>query len=111
MAVYENQKPLGSVPTQESHLYPDADGKPMAASDKHRLALTQLLSRLGEFFRQTPEVYVSGDLLMYYLQGDMFPNLVGAVCIGNLICSPNPVGAVWNRTIGVNLREISVLFI
>ena len=86
MAVYENQKPLGFVPTQESHLYPDTDGKPMAASDKHRLALTQLLSRLGAFFRQTPEVYVSGDLLMYYLQGDprkvVSPDVLVAFGIG-----------------------------
>ena len=86
MAVYENQKPLGFVPTQERHLYPETDGKPMAASDKHRLALTQLLNRLGEFFRQTPEVYISGDILMYYLQGDprkvVSPDVMVAFGIG-----------------------------
>ena len=70
MAMSENTKTLGSAPTQESQLYPDTDGKPMAASDEHRSALIRLLGRLEQFFREKPEVYVSGDILMYYVQGD-----------------------------------------
>lgn len=66
----ENRGSLGSAPTQESQLYPDTDGKPMAVSDNHRRVLTRILRLLEVFFRETPEVYVSGDLLMYYLQGD-----------------------------------------
>lgn len=66
----ENRGSLGSAPTQESQLYPDTDGKPMAVSDDHRRVLTRILRLLEQFFRKTPEVYVSGDLLMYYLQGD-----------------------------------------
>ena len=70
MATLEKASILGSAPTQESQLYPDTDGKPMAASDEHRFALIQLLSRLEQFFRENPDVYVSGDILMYYLLGD-----------------------------------------
>lgn len=66
----ENRGSLGSAPTQESQLYPDTDGKPMAVSDNHRRVLTRILRLLEQFFREDPEVYVSGDLLMYYLQGD-----------------------------------------
>ncbi|MXV82244.1 Uma2 family endonuclease [Candidatus Poribacteria bacterium] len=66
----ENRGSLGSAPTQESQLYPDTDGKPMAVSDDHRRVLTRILQLLEQFFRETPEVYVSGDLLMYYLQDD-----------------------------------------
>lgn len=69
MAMYENRESLGSAPTQESQLYPDTDGKPMAVSDEHRRVLTRVLQLLEQFFRENPEVYVSGDLLMYYLQG------------------------------------------
>lgn len=68
--MYENRETPGSASTQESLLYPDTDGKPMAVSDTHRFTLTQLLGRLEQFFRETPEVYVSGDILMYYLEGD-----------------------------------------
>lgn len=66
----ENRGSLGSAPTQESQLYPDTDGKPMAVSDDHRRVLTRILQLLERFFRETPEVYVSGDLLVYYLRGN-----------------------------------------
>ena len=70
MARYEeNRGDLGSAPTQDSQLYPDTDGKPMAASDEHRRVLMNLLRRLEAFFAQTPDTYVSGDILMYYLEG------------------------------------------
>ena len=70
MAMSENTNTLGSAPTQESQLYPNTDGKPMAATDEHRFALIRLLGRLEQLFRENPEVYVSGDILMYYVQGD-----------------------------------------
>jgi Uma2 family endonuclease len=61
---------LGYAPTQESQLYPETDGKPMAASDDHRRVLMRVLRILEAFFVQSPDVYVSGDLMMYYVQGD-----------------------------------------
>lgn len=70
MTMYKNRENLGSAPTQDSQLYPDTDGKPMAVSDNHRRALTRILQLLEQFFSENPEVYVSGDLLMYYVQGD-----------------------------------------
>ncbi|MDE0085053.1 MAG: Uma2 family endonuclease [Candidatus Poribacteria bacterium] len=50
-------------------LYPEEDGKPMAASDLHREQLFRTLSALETHFSQDPTVYVSGDILMYYVQG------------------------------------------
>ena len=69
MAMYKGKQP-GSAPTQDSQLYPDTDGKPMAASDDHRRVLMRILRVLEAFFSANPDVYVSGDLLMYYVQGD-----------------------------------------
>ena len=69
MARY-NAERLGSAPTQDSELYPDTDGKPMAVSDDHRRVLMRTLRVLEAFFRDSPDVYVSGDLLIYYVQGD-----------------------------------------
>ena len=70
MAMSETGRHLRYVPTQESRLYPETDGQPMAASDDHRRVLTRILRVLEAFFKDNPEVYVSGDLLMYYVQGD-----------------------------------------
>lgn len=69
MAMSEKDGHLGYVPTQESRLYPETDGQPMAASDDHRRVLMRILRVLEAFFKDIPEVYVSGDLLMYYVQG------------------------------------------
>ena len=70
MAMSEKGGHLGYALTQERSLYPDTDGQPMAASDDHRRVLTRILRVLEAFFKESPEVYVSGDLLMYYVQGD-----------------------------------------
>ncbi len=55
------------VPTDA--LYPSEDGKPMAASDRHRNQLFWTLAALKAYFSHDPSIYISGDILMYYLQG------------------------------------------
>ncbi len=55
------------VPTDA--LYPEEDGKPMAASDFHRRQLFWTLEALEAHFSHDPSVYISGDILMYYVQG------------------------------------------
>ncbi|MDE0315491.1 MAG: Uma2 family endonuclease [Candidatus Poribacteria bacterium] len=56
--------------TDESDIYPETDGKPMAVSDLHRRILIRTLQVLDTHFEERPEVYVSGDILMYYVEGD-----------------------------------------
>jgi Uma2 family endonuclease len=50
--------------------YPESDGEPMAESDLHRDLMAELISELETFFQDDPEVYVSGNLLIYYVEGD-----------------------------------------
>jgi Uma2 family endonuclease len=54
-----------SLKTKEIY-YPDTDGKPMADNDFQRKPLTYLIEALDYAFREQPNVYVSGDLLIYY---------------------------------------------
>ncbi len=70
MATYTKERQIPSVPTDTPIFYPDTDGKPMAVSDLHRRILTRTLQALDAHFEQQPEVYVSGDILMYYVEGD-----------------------------------------
>ncbi len=70
MATYTKGEQIPAVPTDTTIFYPDADGKPMAVSDLHRRILTRTLQALDAHFEQHPEVYVSGDILMYYVEGD-----------------------------------------
>jgi Uma2 family endonuclease len=54
-----------SLKTTEIY-YPETDGKPMADNDFQRKPLTYLVEALDYAFREQPNVYVSGDLLIYY---------------------------------------------
>ena len=46
--------------------YPDSDGLPMAENDFQRKAMTYAIDALDAHFRSHPDVYVSGDLLLYH---------------------------------------------
>jgi Uma2 family endonuclease len=51
--------------------YPSSDGKPMAETDAHRDLMTHfLIEPLRELYRQQSDVYVSGNLLLYYEEGN-----------------------------------------
>jgi len=47
-------------------MYPERDGKPMGETDIHIDAMIYLREALKYYFRQTPQVYVAGNLLIYY---------------------------------------------
>ncbi len=49
--------------------YPESDGKPMGETDEHREAMIRHIQILQEYY-QGQRVYVSGDLLVYYEQGN-----------------------------------------
>lgn len=51
-------------------LYPESDGKPMAETDIHAQCLIDLRTALDNYFRNDPNVYVSGNLLVYYVEGN-----------------------------------------
>ena len=70
MDTYKNGRNMPYAPTDTADLYPDTDGKPMAASDLHLEILIWLIQTLRAHFAQMPEVYVSGDILTYYTEGD-----------------------------------------
>ena len=50
--------------------YPSSDGKPMAESDAQLTPLTNAVVWLRNHFRRGPDVYVSGNLFIYYEEGN-----------------------------------------
>jgi Uma2 family endonuclease len=50
--------------------YPTSDGRPMAETDWHRILMNALIQTLDAWFAQDPSVYVSGNLLLFYVQGN-----------------------------------------
>lgn len=61
------QQKIRSAPTV---VYPSSDGEPMAETERHRKALEDLVDMIGSHFRDVPDVHVSGNLLLYYEEGN-----------------------------------------
>lgn len=61
------QEKIQSAPTI---VYPTSDGKPMAETDIHRDLMTDFIWMLKQHFRDKNDVYVSGNLLIYYEKGE-----------------------------------------
>ncbi len=70
MQTHTNKHDISYAPTDTADLYPDTDGKPMAASDLHLEILIWLIQALREHFADMPDTYVSGDILTYYTEGN-----------------------------------------
>lgn len=62
---------MSAMPLQYEEIeYPYSDGKPMAESDLHRDEMVYLIQALDGRYRETPDVYVAGNLFLYYVPGD-----------------------------------------
>ncbi len=87
------------VPIDDRDLYPAEDGEPMAVSDYHRDLLFWTLAALKEHLKkQDPAVYVSGDIMVYYREGDprksISPDVL--VCFG-IGSGGRPIYKVWEE--------------
>ena len=50
--------------------YPTEDGVPLAETDAQGIPLIYAVAGLRDYFRHRPDVYVSGNLLIYYQEGN-----------------------------------------
>ncbi len=62
--------PVTALPLRDEIEYPESDGQPMAETDLHRDDLVYLVEALDDHFRDRPDVYVTGNLFLYYEQGN-----------------------------------------
>ncbi|MXV78159.1 Uma2 family endonuclease [Candidatus Poribacteria bacterium] len=89
---------FSSVPTDTSTLYPAEDGQPMSVSDLHREQMVWTIDALKTHFSQDPTVYVSGDILMYYVEGSpeisIAPDVLVSYGLGK---KPRQTYLVWEE--------------
>jgi Uma2 family endonuclease len=57
-------------PVPKPIYYPETDGKPMGETDVHIDALIYLREVLRDHFRDAPQVYVAGNMFLYYEEGN-----------------------------------------
>jgi Uma2 family endonuclease len=64
---------MASVPSRKlppASFYPDSDGKPLAETPEHRDNLMDTIKSLTLWFKDDPQVYVSGNMFLYYVPGN-----------------------------------------
>ncbi len=65
-----NTRTLPYAPTDSADIiYPESDGKPMAETDLHIDEIIRMRHILKAYFAENPDVYVSGNIMMYYKEG------------------------------------------
>ena len=55
--------------------YPETDGQPMTESDATRTYMIYCIAALRAFFQSRPQIYVSGNLFIYYEEGKPKQNI------------------------------------
>ena len=81
--------------------YPSSDGRPVAESDHQRTPLTCAVDRLRHHFRDRDDVYVSGNLLIYYEEGNVGARVAPDVFV--VVGTPNRDRSsylLWNEPKG-----------
>ena len=61
---------MSAIPFQKEIFYPESDGEPMAETEVHLDETIYLIESLRERFRAEMDVYVAGDMLLYFVEGD-----------------------------------------
>ncbi len=59
-----------TAPTSEDPRYPSSDGRPMAENEWQLVAILDAIQVLRARYRERPDVYACGDMLIYYEEGD-----------------------------------------
>jgi Uma2 family endonuclease len=69
--VIRERDPMATTPRTGREIdYPTSDGKPMAETDLHRDVMVDVIQTLEDYFADDPIVYVSGNLLLFYEEGN-----------------------------------------
>jgi len=86
--------------------YPESDGRPLWESDWHHEAIVYLLHAFKSHFHDVPDIYVSGTLLMYFVEGD--PSAV--VCPDVFVVKGVPKGRRRTYKLWLEGRAPSLVF-
>jgi len=61
---------MAAIPLQREIGYPESDGKPIGETECHRDEIFGLIWVIRQHYRDVPGVHVTGNLFLYYVQGD-----------------------------------------
>lgn len=61
---------MAAIPLNQEIDYPTADGQPMAETTLHRKIMSNMIEGLERRFRDVPDVWVGGNLFLYFEKGN-----------------------------------------
>jgi Uma2 family endonuclease len=61
---------MAAIPLHQEIEYPTADGQPMAETTLHRKVMSDMIEGLEGYFERVPDVWVGGNLFLYYEKGN-----------------------------------------
>ena len=86
------------VPAAVAIDYPTEDGEPMAETDAQGIPLMYAVIGLRDYFRPRPDVYVSGNLLIYYEEDNRNASVAPDVFVViGVPGHPRPIYKVWEE--------------
>src|ERR671926_289474 len=59
-----------ALPLEQEIEYPTSDGQPMAETTLHRKVMSHVIGGLERRYAEVPDVWVGGNLLLYYERGN-----------------------------------------
>lgn len=97
-----------SARQSDDFFYPETDDKPMAETDKHRELITELIKSLEDFFSDQADVYVTGNILVYYEAGNPRKSVSPDVMVvRGADRNPRRVFKIWEEKLPDVVFEIS----
>ena len=58
------------APVASGVIYPESDDEPMGETPIHRQQMADVIEMLGDRFAADDDVYISGNMMMYYVEGN-----------------------------------------
>ncbi len=86
------------APVAQEIDYPETDGEPMAETDWQAIPLMYAVTGLRDHFRGRDDVYVSGNLLIYYEERNVHASVAPDVFVVMGVPShPRPIYKLWEE--------------
>jgi Uma2 family endonuclease len=85
--------------------YPTGDGKPMAETPTHRDNMIDLIAMLRTWYSKNPDVYISGNMLLYYEEGNKHKHVSPDVFVAHGVPKDSDLDyyATWREGKGPDL--------
>ena len=97
-----------ALPLEEEIEYPTSDGQPMAETTLHRVVMSDVIQGLERLFADTPDVWVGGNLFLYYEKGNPLKSVSPDVQFSHGVGKAfRDTYLLWNETVPSLVFEIT----